>query len=121
VTHVPPDVRKALDGLAGECEVHIVAIGPNSLASHLLPGRPQHLLTGVTLSDGSRVAGLPEVLRQWRRRGTLACLAALLGGGMLALFVKWVLVGWLLSCTGAFFVRTFAGLPGRDFWGHEDK
>ena len=118
-THVPPAAVAALQQV-GQCEVHLVALDVNGLASHLLPGRPQFIVTGLSPLAGKPTAVLPRVLRSARRGGLLAAASAMaVGLGVAAL--GWGLLGALLASAGALAYRTVSSVPGRSFWGHEDE
>lgn len=114
--HVSLELRSALEQ-SGEREVHLIVIDRNSLASHLLPSRPQCLVTGVDRLNGTRHAGLPRKFHAWRRWGTSA---------FVALMVTLVSIesGWwtpLVSAGAALMLLTFARLPKNAFLGHEDE
>lgn len=98
--------------------LHIVSIDPNSLASYLLPGRPTHVLTGITTKEGQRFKGLPAKLSWWKRGGSAMTAVVCLAGAALA-SAGWWGGGMALICLGTYFYRTFANLPDRPFWGHE--
>ncbi len=102
-----------------ECEVHVVALDMNSLAAHLLAGRPQFVVTGIAFPDGRRVQVLPHRLLRVRRWGLAASVSAtVLGLGIAPLGFGFV--GAALAAVGALAFRTFAAIPGKSFWGHED-
>ncbi|MFO1336868.1 MAG: hypothetical protein U1F53_01305 [Burkholderiaceae bacterium] len=116
-THVPPEVAAFAGATQGE--VHVVVLDVNSLASHVLAGRPQSLITGFVRANGQRIPGLPRELRDVRRWG-IAATSVVTGAGLGAAALGWGFWGALLATVGALGYRTFAAVPGKSFWGHED-
>ena len=118
-TYIPSEFRTFLQQ-STLVNLHLVSIDPNSLASYLVPGRPVHLLTGVTTQEGRRIKGLPTSISAWRLGGRVSTVAIGLAGAALTA-QGWLGLGVALTFLGTYFYRTFANLPDRSFWGHENE
>lgn len=102
----------------GECEVHVIAINPNSLASHLIDKRPQFVVTAICGRNRRPVIGLPRAWRLARRCGMTLWLAMTGVGLGLAAFGE-VSLGALLCSLGALAGGPASRLPSKSFLGHE--
>ncbi len=102
----------------GECEVHVIALNPNSLASLLIDKRPQFVVTAICGRDRQPVSGLPRAWRLARRCGMTLWLAMTGVGLGLAAFGE-VSLGALVCWLGALAGGPASRLPSKSFLGHE--
>lgn len=101
---------------AGEKVLYLAVLDPNGLASELVPGHPQFLLTGVTAQGIIKVSGIPRRLRWWRALGMgEAVMGMATGAALLSLGYCWLALSITLLSTLA--LRSFAGIPGNAFEG----
>lgn len=102
----------------GECEVHLVAMDTNSLASLLVKGRPQFVVTGLTRKGEPSMAKLPSAWTLARLFGTVFSLAMVVTGLAMAAGGASIL-GALLCLAGALAWGPASQLPARPLLGHE--
>ena len=102
----------------GECEVHVIALNPNSLASLLINKRPQFVVTAVSGHNRQPVSGLPRAWRLARRCGMTLWLA-MTGVGLGLAALGEVSLGAFLCSFGALAGGPASRLPSKSFLGHE--
>jgi len=111
--YVPSAVaREAL--VTQGCEVHIATVGPNSLASLLLPGRPYHVMTRVRLKDGALRDTLPTCLKLARRLGLTLSGCTVLLAAWLVWGSSCQMTGFLLGCTASLLANACSRIPSPD-------
>ncbi len=118
-TYVAPATMQLLQR-GGEREIHLITIGPNSVAAHILSHQPTHLVTGVRLLDSGELAcGLPRRLtasKRWLTAWALACGVAAIASAILG--HAWSTLMLAAIATESFSISS--ALPGKALWGEND-
>jgi hypothetical protein len=114
--HVPAELESAL--ASGEVVgLHIETLEVNSAASRLLPRAPSYLVLGLRCRNGEELRHVPAVLKNTRRRWSIAAIVSCVAGASLFIVLpSYAWAGALLLLAGTHLLRTARAIPIRPFF-----